>query len=104
MLDYLTRCYQAHLDGQPAPSLLPAASSYSAGLTDRQTCSSREGQHWAVNAYFDGVGSCAVLARRKTIVEPVFGQIKECRGFRRFLLWRIGPGTRGEWRLGPPYA
>jgi transposase len=25
-LDYLTRCYQAHLDGQPAPSLLPTAS------------------------------------------------------------------------------
>jgi transposase len=24
-LDYLTRCYQARLDGQPAPSLLPAA-------------------------------------------------------------------------------
>jgi transposase len=26
VLDYLTRCYQAHLDGQPAPSLLPSAS------------------------------------------------------------------------------
>ena len=26
VLDYLTRCYQAHLDGQPVPSLLPAAS------------------------------------------------------------------------------
>jgi transposase len=26
VLDYLTRCYQAHLEGQPAPSLLPAAS------------------------------------------------------------------------------
>ena len=26
VLDYLTRCYQAHLDGQPAPSLLPASS------------------------------------------------------------------------------
>jgi transposase len=26
VLDYLTRCYQAHLDGQPAPSLVPAAS------------------------------------------------------------------------------
>src|SRR4051812_38543330 len=26
VLDYLTRCYQARLDGQPAPSLLPAAS------------------------------------------------------------------------------
>jgi transposase len=26
VLDYLTRCYQADLDGQPAPSLLPASS------------------------------------------------------------------------------
>src|SRR5512147_2400671 len=26
VLDYLIRCYQAHLDGQPAPSLLPSAS------------------------------------------------------------------------------
>src|SRR3954453_24225638 len=26
VLDYLTRCYQAQLDGQPVPSLLPAAS------------------------------------------------------------------------------
>jgi transposase len=26
VLDYLTRCYQAHLDGQPAPSLLPTTS------------------------------------------------------------------------------
>jgi transposase len=26
VLEYLTRCYQAHLDGHPAPSLLPASS------------------------------------------------------------------------------
>jgi len=26
VLDYLTRCYQAQLDGKPVPSLLPAAS------------------------------------------------------------------------------
>jgi transposase len=26
VLDYLTRCYQAHRDGQPAPSLLPPPS------------------------------------------------------------------------------
>jgi transposase len=25
VLDYLTRCFQAHLDGRPAPSLLPAS-------------------------------------------------------------------------------
>jgi hypothetical protein len=38
-----------------------------------------------------------VYKQRKTIVEPVFGPIKEARGFRRFLLRglkKIG----GEWR------
>ena len=25
VLEYLTRCYQAHLDGQPIPSLLPGS-------------------------------------------------------------------------------
>jgi len=40
----------------------------------------------------------ALYARRKVIVEPVFGQIKEARGFRRFLL-RSLDNLRGEWRL-----
>jgi transposase len=40
----------------------------------------------------------AVYARRKAIVEPVFGQIKEVRGFRRFLLRGLNK-IRGEWRL-----
>jgi transposase len=44
------------------------------------------------------VSGRAVYARRKTIVEPVFGQIKEARGFRRFLLRGLAP-IRGEWRL-----
>jgi hypothetical protein len=39
-----------------------------------------------------------VYARRTVIVEPVFGQIKEVRGFRRFLL-RGMQKLRGEWRL-----
>src|SRR5262249_59292257 len=41
----------------------------------------------------------ALYARRKVIVEPVFGQIKEARGFRRFLLRGLD-NIRGEWRLG----
>ena len=47
----------------------------------------------------------AVYAQRKTIVEPVFGQIKEARGFRRFLLRGLAK-IRGEWRLvcPPPSA
>jgi transposase len=40
----------------------------------------------------------AVYARRKAIAEPVFGQIKGARGFRRFLLRGLDQ-IRGEWRL-----
>ncbi len=40
----------------------------------------------------------AVYARRKVIVEPVFGQIKAVRGFRRFLLRGLQK-IRGEWSL-----
>src|SRR5229473_354171 len=40
----------------------------------------------------------ALYARRKVIVEPVFGQIKEVRGFRRFLLRGLEK-IRGKWRL-----
>jgi len=40
----------------------------------------------------------ALYARRKVIVEPVFGQIKEGRGFRRFLLRSLAK-LRGEWLL-----
>jgi hypothetical protein len=40
----------------------------------------------------------ALYARRKVIVEPVFGQIKGARGFRRFLLRGLAK-VRGEWRL-----
>jgi len=40
----------------------------------------------------------AVYARPKAIVEPVFGQIKEARGFRRFLLRGVDK-IRREWSL-----
>ena len=40
----------------------------------------------------------AIYARRKTIVEPVFGQIKQAQGFRRFLLRGVEK-VRSEWAL-----
>ena len=40
----------------------------------------------------------AVYAMRKAMVEPVFGQIKEARGFRRFLL-RGYAKVQAEWSL-----
>jgi transposase len=39
-----------------------------------------------------------IYAKRKTIVEPVFGQMKECRGLRRFLLRGLEK-VNGEWAL-----
>lgn len=35
---------------------------------------------------------------RKQVVEPVFGQIKECLGFRSFLMQGLS-NVRGEWNL-----
>jgi len=39
-----------------------------------------------------------IYSRRKAIAEPVFGQIKECLGFRSFLM-RGHEKARGEWHL-----
>jgi hypothetical protein len=40
----------------------------------------------------------ATYSRRKTVVEPVFVQIKEARGFRRFLLRGLGK-VQGGWAM-----
>ena len=40
----------------------------------------------------------AVYAARKCVVEPVFGQIKQARGFRQFLLRGLKK-VQGEWAL-----
>ena len=40
----------------------------------------------------------AIYAARKAIVEPVFGQIKQARGFRQFLLRGLAK-VQGEWSL-----
>jgi hypothetical protein len=42
----------------------------------------------------------AIYAARKAIVEPVFGQIKQARGFRQFLLRGLKK-VQGEWALVP---
>ena len=38
----------------------------------------------------------AIYSRRKTVVEPVFGQVKQARGFRQFLLRGLQK-VQGEW-------
>ena len=40
----------------------------------------------------------AIYSKRKTVVEPVFGQIKQARGFRQFLLRGLEK-VKGEWAM-----
>jgi len=52
----------------------------------------------AMRAKLQSAAGHAVYALRKAIVEPVFGQIKTVRGFRRFSLRGL-PKVRAEWLL-----
>jgi transposase len=52
----------------------------------------------AMRAKVRGAAGHAVYALRKTIVEPVFGQIKDARGFRRFSVRGL-PKVQAEWLL-----
>jgi hypothetical protein len=49
---------------------------------------------WKLNT----VAGRQIYAQRKVIVEPVYGQIKQARGFRQFLLRGIHK-VQGEWAL-----
>jgi len=51
-----------------------------------------------MTAKLEGERGREVYSRRKAIVEPVFGQIKEARGFRRFLLRGLRK-VEGEWAM-----
>jgi transposase len=75
----------------------PAPAVASAAAETEPTVSPATAQE-RMRAKLDTASGRAVYARRKTIVEPVFGQIKEARGFRRFLLRGLAK-IRGEWRL-----
>jgi hypothetical protein len=56
--------------------------------------STKEKMAWKLRT----VGGRAIYALRKQIVEPVFGQIKQVRNFRQFLLRGLTK-MRGEWSL-----
>src|SRR3954469_1865782 len=75
-----------------APPALPAAVAEPAAIAGPATTKER------MRAKLDTESGRALYAKRKSIVEPVFGQIKEARGFRRFLLRGLAK-VRGEWRL-----
>ena len=45
-----------------------------------------------------GAGRRSRYRQRKQIVEPVFGQIKQAKGFRQFLVRELNK-VRGEWAM-----
>ncbi len=76
-------------DGQnhgekPPPTTGPPPSGASVAEQMRHKLRTAEGQ--------------AIYKLRKAVVEPVFGQIKEARGFRRFLLRGLGK-VQAEWQM-----
>jgi transposase len=88
---YIATERQRHHVASPA---VPAVVAEPAVAEPAATTTAKE----RMRAKLDTESGRALYARRKTIVEPVFGQIKETRGFRRFLLRGLGK-IRGEWRL-----
>jgi transposase len=95
---YIATERQRHHATPPAPPTAvaePAATAEpKAAVAEPKAATAKE----RMRAKLDTESGRAVYARRKTIVEPVFGQIKEARGFRRFLLRGLAK-IRGEWRL-----
>jgi len=73
-------------DRQPHRGAAPAGRSRQAPFSE------------AMRSKLQTAGGRAVYARRKAIAEPVFGQIKEVRGFRRFWLRGIQKVSE-EWAL-----
>lgn len=61
-------------------------------------CDDAQGRLAQMNEKLRSPQGRAIYARRKAIVEPVFGQIKEARRFRRFLLRGL-EAANGEWTL-----
>lgn len=86
-------CEKHHVNAYIAPS------KQRHGQRDGEPALEGESQAWAdMRAKLASEEGKRIYSRRKVIVEPVFGQIKEARGFRRFSLRGL-PKVRGEWTL-----
>jgi len=84
---YMATGRQKHHPAAPAPAA-PAPTAATAPPTAKEQMAAK----------LRTAAGQALYALRKTIVEPVFGQIKGARGIQRFLLRGL-PKVRGEWRL-----
>jgi len=71
-----------HKHGESEAACQPVSEDDNALAKMRHKCATQEGKQ--------------IYARRKAVVEPVFGQIKETRGFRRFLLRGLRK-VQAEW-------
>jgi transposase len=89
---YMATGRQQHHEA--APVLVAATADPAALATTAATPTAKE----QMTAKLRTASGRALYALRKTIVEPVFGQIKGARGIRRFLLRGLAK-VRGEWRL-----
>lgn len=90
---------QAHATQPPPPGVAAVLEAAGLPTPEAQEEPSPTGSvQAAMRAKLATPAGRAAYAKRKQTVEPVFGQIKECRGLRRFLLRGLRKVT-GEWTL-----
>jgi hypothetical protein len=89
---YMATGRQKHNQGKTGTTAPPAPADTTAKEKTDATAKER------MAAKVKTPGGQALYARRKVIVEPVFGQIKGARGFRQFSLRGLEK-INGEWRL-----
>ena len=88
----LTAPHLAAIDLYVPPDRQSHGAAAAAGRSRQGACSE------AMRTKLQTEAGRAVYALRKTIAEPVFGQIKQVRGFRRFGLRGVGK-VRAEWAM-----
>ena len=82
---------------EPAKAACPSGEAGPAATTAKKPTETQQAKEKMAQKVKTPQGR-AIYARRKVIIEPVFGQIKEARGFRQFSLRGLDK-VNGEWRL-----
>jgi transposase len=94
---YIPPDRQAHA-AQPPPAVAQLLAEAGLGPTTVEPGGAEQAATVAMRARLATVAGRAAYGRRKQTVEPVFGQFKERRGLRRFLLRGLAK-VRAEWTL-----
>jgi IS5 family transposase len=93
---YLSEANIAYCEAQGVDAYVAVRKSEDPGALERLPMTRAQESRWMMHQKLTTPEGRAIYARRKTIVEPVFGQIKQAMGFRRFSLRGLAK-VAAEW-------